>query len=134
MIIKKIVENGWWEDAYPSSYPPEFAPGRKLQKPPKECGIFQLLGTISNVFLFSKRPSEKGGGAWHNGPAGKNGFLVLRCHVFTENIGIAKNKKKIYTSSYVLFSSESIGEEKKKVFIVHDEASHFLRGPRFQPA
>ena len=27
LCIKNIFENGWWEDAYPSSYPP----GHKLQ-------------------------------------------------------------------------------------------------------
>ena len=40
VCIKNIFENGWWEDAYPSSYPSGFAPGHKLQKPPKESGIF----------------------------------------------------------------------------------------------
>ena len=64
----------------------------------------------------------------------KKGFHVLRCPVFTENIGIVKSRKKVYTSSDVLFSTESIGEEKKKVLIVRDEVPHFLRGPRFQPA
>ena len=46
----------------------------------------------------------------------KKGLLVLRCPIFTENIGIAKSKKKVslYSSSDVLFSAESIGEEKKK--------------------
>ena len=43
VCIKNIFENGWWEDAYPSSYPSGFAPGHKLQKPPKESGIFQSL-------------------------------------------------------------------------------------------
>ena len=37
-------------------------------------------------------------------------------------------------SSDVLFSTESIGEEKKTVFIVRDKAHHFLRGSRLQPA
>ena len=59
---------------------------------------------------------------------------VVRCPVFTENIGIVKSKKKVYTPSDVLFSSESIGEEKKKIFIVLNEAPHFLRGSKFQPA
>ena len=36
--------------------------------------------------------------------------------------------------SDVLFCTESIGEEEKKVFIVRDKTPHFLRGPRFQPA
>ena len=60
VCIKNIFENGWWEDAYPSSYPSGFAPGHKLQKPPKESGIFQSLGTI-NVVLFTKRQGQKGG-------------------------------------------------------------------------
>ena len=40
VCIKNIFENGWWEDAYPSSFPSGFAPGHKLQKPPKESGVF----------------------------------------------------------------------------------------------
>ena len=46
--IKNIFENGWWENAYSSSYPSGFAPGHKLQRiqrgrmqnPSKESGIF----------------------------------------------------------------------------------------------
>ena len=34
--------------------------------------------------------------------------------IFTENIDKVKNKKMVYTSSDVLFSTESIGEEKKR--------------------
>ena len=64
----------------------------------------------------------------------KKGLHVLRCSVFTENIGIVKSKKKVYTSSDVLFSTKNIGEEKKKIFIIRDEASHFLRSPWFQLA
>ena len=46
---------------------PVFAPGHKLQKPSKESGKFQSLGTI-NFVLFAKRQSQKsgGGGAWPN--------------------------------------------------------------------
>ena len=51
VYIKNIFENGWWEDTYSSSYPPESAPGHKLQKPLKESGIFQSLETI-NFVLF----------------------------------------------------------------------------------
>ena len=40
VCIRNIFENGWWEDAYPLFYPSGFAPGHKLQKPPKESGIF----------------------------------------------------------------------------------------------
>ena len=64
----------------------------------------------------------------------KKSLHVLRCPVFSENIGIAKSIKMVYTSSDVLFSTESIMKRKKKVFVVLDEAPHFLRGPRFQPA
>ena len=66
----------------------------------------------------------------------KKGLYVLRCPVFTESIGKVKSKKKgiAYTSLDVLFSTKSISEEKKKVLIVRNEAPHFLRGPRFQPA
>ena len=52
VCIKNIFENDWWEDAYPLSYPFGFAPGHKLQKPPKELGIFQSLGTISIVLFY----------------------------------------------------------------------------------
>ena len=38
--IKNIFKNEWWEDANPSSYPPESAPGHKLRKPSKESGKF----------------------------------------------------------------------------------------------
>ena len=51
VYIKNIVENNWWEDAYPSSYHSRFAPGYKLQKPSIESGIFQSLGTISFVLF-----------------------------------------------------------------------------------
>ena len=51
----------------------------------------------------------------------------LRCPVFTENIGIVKSKKKVYTSSDVLFSTESIGEEKKI------RSSLFVMRPPFFP-
>ena len=64
---KSIVENGWWEDACSSSYHPiphVSAPGHKLQKPSKESGIFQSLGTI-NFVLFTKRQNQRGG-AWPN--------------------------------------------------------------------
>ena len=61
----------------------------------------------------------------------KKGLHVLRCRVFTENFGIVKSKKKVCTSSDVLFSTESIGEKKKKVLIVRDEHPIFCEGLRF---
>ena len=62
---KTLLAGGWWEDAYPSCYPSGFAPGNKLQKPSKESGIFQSLGTIG-IVLFTKRQSQKGRKTWHN--------------------------------------------------------------------
>ena len=44
----------------------------------------------------------------------EKGLHVLRCPVFTENIGMVKSKKKVCTYSDVLFSRESIGKENKK--------------------
>ena len=37
------------------------APGHKLQKPSKESGIFQSLGTISFVLFYLKAESKGGG-------------------------------------------------------------------------
>ena len=46
--------------------PPGSAPGHQLQKPSKDSGIFQSLGTISFFFiLFKGRVKREGGGAWH---------------------------------------------------------------------
>ena len=42
----------------------------------------------------------------------KKGLHIRRCRVFTENIG---------------------EDQEKKVFVVRDEAPHFLRGPSFSP-
>ena len=50
----------------------------------------------------------------HTDCKGKKGLHILRCSVFTENIGIVKSKKKVCTYSDVLFSTKSIGEENKK--------------------
>ena len=61
VCIKNIFENGWWQDAYPSSYLSGFAPGHKLQKPSKESDIFQSLVAPSVLFFFTKRQNQKGG-------------------------------------------------------------------------
>ena len=47
--------------------PHPIAPGHKLQKPSKESGLFQSLGTI-NFFFFTKRRSQKRWGVRHNVP------------------------------------------------------------------
>ena len=51
------------------------ATGHKLQKPSKESGIFQSLGTISFVLFLLKGRVKKGEG-WHNGPP-LNTLLVI---------------------------------------------------------
>ena len=62
MYIKNIFENGWWEDAYPSSYPPVSAPGHKLQRPSKESGMYFSHLAPLILFFFTKRQSQKEGG------------------------------------------------------------------------
>ena len=52
VYIKNIFENGWSGNVYPLSYPPGSAPGLKLNKPSKECGIFQSLGTMNFVLFY----------------------------------------------------------------------------------
>ena len=42
-----------------------------------------------------------------------------------------EDQKKVFMSADVVFSLEI--SVKTKVFVVRDEASHFLRGPRLQP-
>ena len=72
VYIKNIYENGLWENAYPSSYPPGSTPGYPLEKPSKESGIFQSLGAINLVLFLLKAESKGGGGgAWHNAPLPK---------------------------------------------------------------
>ena len=60
--------------------------------------------------------------------------VFRQCEALGYLITLIGRAKMVFTSSGVLFSTESIGEEEKKVFIVRDEFSYFLRGPRFQPA
>ena len=60
VYIKNMFRNGWWEDAYPSSYHSGSAPGHKPQKPSKESGMFLSHGTIV-LFFFTKRQSQNEG-------------------------------------------------------------------------
>ena len=70
--MKNIFENGWWEDAYPLSYPP----GYKLQKLSKESGIFQSLGTINFVFLLKGRVKMRGHLTMH--PKYASGYSLFK--------------------------------------------------------
>ena len=115
---------------------PGFAPGHKLQKPPKDLAYFSHLAS-SVVFLLSKRQSQRGGGHGTMAPllntllrAGFKQWEALGYWITL--IGRAKKRSsrpqmsrfhwkywyseeqnKVYTSSDVLFSTESNGEEKK---------------------
>ena len=69
VYIKSIFENGSWEDAYSSSYPPVSAPGHKLQKLSKESDIFRssrkcsriswIEPALKNSRIFSNRKNPK---------------------------------------------------------------------------
>ena len=55
-----MFENGWWEDACSSSYPPASAPSHKLQKLSKNSlAYFNHL--VPLILFFSKGQSEGGG-------------------------------------------------------------------------
>ena len=115
----------------------------------KNLAYFSHLAPLE-LFFFTKRQSQKGGGAWHNGLApkyapvdriwtmrgprlfdhtdwkSKKGLHVLRCPVFTKNIGIMKSKKKVaYTRQMFCFPMKVSVKRTKKVLIVRDEAPIF---------
>ena len=107
----------------------------------KNLAYFSHLAPLV-LFFFTKRQCQKGGGAWYNGLAPKYAPVDRiwtmrgpRLFDHTDRYRYSEEQiKKVRAYSDVLFSRESIGEEnKKKVLIVRDEASHFFRGPRFQP-
>ena len=60
---KNIFENDWWEDAYPSSYPPAI----NYRNHQKSLAYFNHLAPLV-LFVFTTRQSQKGV-AWHNAPA-----------------------------------------------------------------
>ena len=59
VYIKNIFENGWWMNAYPSSYPPGSVPGHKLQKPSKKFGIFQSFIHCHFIPAICKKQMRK---------------------------------------------------------------------------
>ena len=54
--VKNIFENGWWEDAYSSSYPLAIS----YTNHQKNLAYFSHLAPLV-LFLFTKRRSQKGG-------------------------------------------------------------------------
>ena len=59
VCMKNIFENGWWEDAYPSSYPLDPPLAISYEKYQKSLAYFRHLAPIVS-FLFTKRQSQKG--------------------------------------------------------------------------
>ena len=68
IYIKNIFKNGWWEEAYPSSYPldPSLAISYKNHR--KSLAYFSHLARLI-LFFFTKRQKKGGGG--HNAPPPK---------------------------------------------------------------
>ena len=72
--IKTIFQNGWWEEAYPSSYPPGSAPGHNLQKPSNTLSLpyFNHLAPLTLLIVAKRQSKEgrtgKGSWHWHNAP------------------------------------------------------------------
>ena len=58
---------------------------------------------------------------------------VLRCPIFTENIGILKSKKRYKRSPQMLCFPLKVSVKRKKVFIVRDEAPIFSEVQGFIP-
>ena len=67
VYIKSIVENGWWEAAYLSSYPLDPPLVISYRNHQKNLAYFSHLAPLV-LFFFTKRQSQRGGGAWHNAP------------------------------------------------------------------
>ena len=92
VYIKNIFENGWWEDAYPSTYLLGSTPSHKLQKPSKESGIFQSLGTINFYYLLLKNRVKRGGppAKYEPHPPPLLNALLTALHLFRDMIIIGK--------------------------------------------
>ena len=65
VYIKNIFENSWWEDTYPSSYPPESTQAISYRNHEKSLAYFSYLAPLI-LFFFTKRQSQRG--ACHNYP------------------------------------------------------------------
>ena len=79
-----------------------FATGHKLQKPSKESGMFQSLGTISFVLFLLKGRVKKGEG-WYNGPP-LNTLLVINI----SNIGPIFFEILFFHLQYFVFSLKTL--------------------------
>ena len=77
---KKFLKMAGGRMHLPHPTPSGFAPGHKLQKPSKESGIFQSLGTITFVLFLLKGRVKKGGGHGTMPPT-LNTLLVINISV-----------------------------------------------------
>ena len=102
VYIKNIFENGWWEDAYPTSYPLAMT----YRNHQKSLVYFSPLAPLI-LFLFTKGQSQKGGG---HGTMPSPKYLLVSTF----------RPKKVLM---VRFLKKNL--DKKKVFVVRDEAPHF---------
>ena len=59
LYIRNIFENGWWVDAYPSTYLPGSAPGISYENYQKSLAYLSPL----ILLFFTKRQKQKG--KWH---------------------------------------------------------------------
>ena len=62
VYIKSSFENGWKEDAYPSSYPPGSAPGHKVVLDKNHQNSLAYFSHLAPLILFfsTKRQIQKG--------------------------------------------------------------------------
>ena len=74
----RIFENGWWEDAYSSSYPWVPPWPWATENHQKSQAYFSHLAPLVLIF-FTKKQSQKGG-AWPNVPYLLNTLLALSTH------------------------------------------------------
>ena len=68
VCIKNIIENGWWKDVYPSSYPLDSPLAVSYRNHQKNLAYFSHLAPLQ-LFLFTTSRVKRG--AWLNGPTSK---------------------------------------------------------------
>ena len=66
--MKNVFENAWWEDAYPSSFPPWIRPWSYATETIKRVWYILVTWQLAPLvlFFFTKKQSQKGRGAWNN--------------------------------------------------------------------
>ena len=69
LYMKNIFENGWWEEAYTSSYSLDLALAISYKNYQKNLAYFSHLAPLI-LLIFTKRQSQEDrtGGRWYNAP------------------------------------------------------------------